>query len=332
MGDILFFVNLLKKEKKILFLVLILCLSFGIGYLLLVPNRYIAKTTFITQSSKSTGASGLGNLAAIAGVQLGTSGDAELISPNLYKEIIHSNKFLHKLINTKFIDPIDGKKKKLKKIYIINIKDTVSSATVDEDIKIFKISNTDYSLFKILRRQININYIEEENKFLFSVENENPILAANLLAVSKSILQETIIQYKLDKAKQNLVYIKKNFEEKKKEFLSIQRNLAYFQDNNRSLITKSSQAKLTKLKSEYDLAFTLYSELAKKVQLQELKIKEDMPVFITIKEVSIPNEKSSPIYRNVLAISLLLGLLLGIIVVMFNNLKIIMNESPRLNK
>lgn len=321
MGDLLFFVKLLKKEKKTLFITSFICVCIGIGYVLLTPNKYIAKTVFITEIPKGAGGADLGSLAAMAGIQIGSGNQTELIRPNLYKEIINSNKFLYKIINVELKDPLDGRFKKFKEIYKSEDNDINDSIIVDYDAKVFKVSDIDYSLFQMLKQQIKINYIKEDNKFIFSVENRNAELAASLLVKCKNILQATIIQYKLDRIKKDFEFIEENFKEKKKVFLTKQIELAKFQDRNRSLLTMSSQANLTKLKSEYNLAFTLYTELAKKVELQKLKIKENRPIFITINEVSVPNKKSSPITRNVLIISLLLGVLIGTLIIMINDLK-----------
>ena len=64
---------------------------------------------------------------------------------------------------------------------------------------------------------------------------------------------------------------------------------------------------------EYNLAFGVYSELAKQVETQNIQVKEDTPIFTVLEPVSVPNLKSKPKRGKILVIWIFTGLLFGIV-------------------
>ena len=66
------------------------------------------------------------------------------------------------------------------------------------------------------------------------------------------------------------------------------------------------------MESEYQLAFSVYSELAKQVETQKIQVKENTPVFVVLQEAVVPLEKSSASKIMTLAIWSFLGLFVGV--------------------
>ena len=66
------------------------------------------------------------------------------------------------------------------------------------------------------------------------------------------------------------------------------------------------------MESEYQLAFSVYSELAKQVETQKIQVKENTPVFAVLQDAVVPLEKSSTSISITLAIWFFLGLFLGV--------------------
>ena len=66
------------------------------------------------------------------------------------------------------------------------------------------------------------------------------------------------------------------------------------------------------MESEYQLAFSVYSELAKQVETQKIQVKENSPVFAVLQDAVVPLEKSSTSKIMTLAIWSFLGLFVGV--------------------
>jgi uncharacterized protein involved in exopolysaccharide biosynthesis len=76
--------------------------------------------------------------------------------------------------------------------------------------------------------------------------------------------------------------------------------------------TALGRTKLLQLQAEYDLTFSVYSELAKQLETQQLQVKKDTPLFTVLKPVTIPNEKSAPKRAIILVVYLFLGFVLSL--------------------
>jgi LPS O-antigen subunit length determinant protein (WzzB/FepE family) len=109
-----------------------------------------------------------------------------------------------------------------------------------------------------------------------------------------------------------LQYIEERYAEKEKAFNTIKISLARFQDHNTGINTALGRTKLLQLQAEYDLAFTVYSELAKQLETQLLQVKKDTPLFTVLKPVTIPNEKSAPSRAFILVVCLFLGFVVSV--------------------
>ena len=69
---------------------------------------------------------------------------------------------------------------------------------------------------------------------------------------------------------------------------------------------------MQQLQAEYNLAFNVYTELAKQLETKRIKMKEDQPIFTIIEPVSVPNERSKPKRMMIIAIWTFVGLIIGI--------------------
>tara|TARA_R110002020_G_scaffold417440_6_gene626615 strand:- start:2199 stop:2693 length:495 start_codon:yes stop_codon:yes gene_type:complete len=153
-----------------------------------------------------------------------------------------------------------------------------------------------------------------------------PLAAAQLTDNAKRILQDVIIEFQIEKAKTQLIYLEKRLSEKKDEFVKAQINLANYKDRNLFNSTARSITELSKLQSEYDLAFSVYSEIAQQVEAQRLQVKRDTPVFTVIQPPVVPDQKSGPSRIGILLSCLLMGTILVLLWIFlrvyFNHLKV----------
>ena len=66
-----------------------------------------------------------------------------------------------------------------------------------------------------------------------------------------------------------------------------------------------------RLQSEYSIAFSVYSELAKQLEQAQIQVKEETPVFSVLSPTVVPKLKSKPQKVKILAIWLFLGGVIG---------------------
>ena len=330
--DLLALLLKIWNGKKTILKYFIIFLLIGIFIAIFSKKEYTATSLVLAQESGSSSGGGLSGLASLAGINLGSS-SGELISPKLYTSIATSIPFQRKM--TQKAGALDMVKK-----YTIGLpgviieafsskdKEVVPEPTADGSLKVYSITPEEKELFSLLSSQLQITNNEKDNTISFSFSMGDPVAAAQMLSQAKKTLQETIIEFKTRKAKSQLEFIERQYEEAEKNFKEKQMRLAAFQDSNRGLITAVPMTRQTQLQAEYSLANNVYIELAKQLENQKIKLQEDTPAFIDIEPVSIPLEKSKPKRVMIIAIWGFLGVVVGIGIIFGRDfIKSIKNKS-----
>ncbi|MCD8410908.1 Wzz/FepE/Etk N-terminal domain-containing protein [Tenacibaculum finnmarkense] len=330
------FKTIWKGKKTILRFVIIFGLI-GVFIAVFSAKEYTASTTLVPQLSKSKARGGLGGLAALAGINLG-GGSTESISPNLYPKITESILFKKELLNVPLKFSHLDKEVTYQEYYLkykkTNVLSFVKEYTIGLPGKIIglfkskeiavkevtkdaihRVSLEEIIFFKLLENQLvlDINGKEGYVKIAFSMPEALP--AAQMTKKVQELLQEAITDFKVQKTKDEFIFIEERYKELKKDFENKQVTLASFRDRNQGLITSRSKSRLESLQSEYNLAYSIYSELAKQLETQKIKLKENTPVFTVINPVSVPVIKSKPKRAMIFIIWLFLGSIIGVLIV-----------------
>jgi len=315
----------------------------GIFVAITTPAEYTSSIVFkpILSSSKSKLNGGISGLAAMAGINLGDiSGSSAEIHPTLYPKIFEDYNFQKELMESPLFDESlkseisfakyyteihKASSLELIKKYTLGLPTILLSAlkksfskkkeiTRLNDNEFEIISETDQKLIKILKRQLSINVNEKEGFVRISAKMRNKFYAAQMAKNVQNILQRKVIAHKIKKAEEDLAFIEERYIEKKMEFELAQKNLATYRDANKNVNTAIAKTQSERLESEYQLAFSVYSELAKQVESQKIQVKENTPVFAILQNAVIPLKKSNISKPLILVIYSFLGIFLGIFI------------------
>lgn len=333
-----------RTIKKITF-------AFGlIGFMIAIisPKQYTSSVVvkpILSESSANIGG-GLGGLAAMAGIKIGDSGSTTEIHPTLYPKIIESYDFQKKIMESLIYVESHGSEMSFEKYFtevynpgLIGIikrqfSVLVSSLKTDKEVSyaggFHIITDVDEEIRSFIAKQITLNVDEKEGFVSLSASMPESLSAAQLVSNAQNILQGMVISHKIKKAEEDLNFIEERFRENKRGFEKSQNNLAKLRDANKNVFTAIAQTDLQRLQAEYELAFQVYSELAKQLESQKIQVKENTPVFVVLQEavVSLKPSSRSKIISTFLYI--LLGLAFGILIVyikiMFPEIKEKLNE------
>ena len=317
------FIEILKKiykSKKIILIISFFFALLGVTFALQSPVKYSSETIFITQNQESNSSS-LSGVASLVGINLGTSNFGGEIPSSMYPQVSNSPKFKRLLLNS-YID-FDNKIN-LKQYLIDYYKLNIENDKINPDLYISELEN---DCFKIIDKIITIN-INQKDGFI-SLLSTLPVAeySANLTINAKEILQEIIIDNKIESANQNLIFSQQQLEEKKLIFDEIQAKLAYFSDSNLNSVNSFVINERNKLEAEFQIINAVVTELSKQVEQAKLQVSKDTPVFSTIKEAVIPVERTSPKRTQIVLIFGFIGLIISIIsVLIFQPLKKILLE------
>jgi uncharacterized protein involved in exopolysaccharide biosynthesis len=305
-----------RSRKQILTTAIIFAIIGGIiGFL--TPATYTASSTFLPQTAQAGGglSGSLGGLASLAGINLSAgAGAGGEIPPSMYATVLGSQPFRKRLLEAKIIfqgdsvtygsylenQPRSGLG--ILKEYTIGLPGKIIGAISRETKEVDEggieglqaLSDDEYELHLALAAKITLTADKKEGVVSLSVVEENPLVAAQIAQVTESALQDWIIEYKIKNAKSQYDFIEKQFEEKQKEFYSIQEQLANYTDRNQNVLAASYLTRLDRLQAEFDLVNTVYSELAKQKEQAAIQLSKDTPTFSILDPVKVPKLKSGP--------------------------------------
>jgi len=313
----------------------------GVFVAIITPNEYTATTIMVPQTSgKSSSLGGLGGLAALAGIDLGSSSQGGDMSPILYPKIVSSIPFKLELMNTpikfnEFEKPISlfdyiTKNKKtsvlgtIKKytiglpgIIIVAIKGKNKPLELPKrmDDQPILLTEDQYKVSKALDEIISLDVDAKQGYLTLNVIMSEPLAAAQLTQKAQELLQQDITDFKIQKAKADLEFIQGRYNEAQAKAEGYQINIAQRTDQYKNLTSAVPQVQTTRVQTKYGIASTVYQELAKQLEQAKIQVKKDTPVFTIIEPVSVPLDKSKPNRPMILIIWILLCGIIGVSII-----------------
>lgn len=329
-------------QRKLILVVTAIAIVIGLLVAFLSPVEYSASCTVVPQQTEKSG----GNLAGIAsmmGVNLGSGMSGETLSPTVYPNIVKSAPYCSDIMQTKITTkkssvPItlyeyytedEYRDRNLFSIiakYTIGLPGTILSAITSNDSedlgqaiysdtitgKVISLSEDERKVYEIISNNIQLELNSKDGYIVLGYSFGEPEAVAQITQNLYTTLDKYVRNYKAQKAEDNLIFVQSSYEDARADFLRKQSELAAFQDANRDLSTASARAILRRLNSEYDIAFTVYNELAKQLEQAKLAVKQSIPVLTVIDPVVVPNQKSAPRRAMILIVFTFLGVIIGI--------------------
>ena len=334
--DIIALLQSIWTGKKLILKTVLVFMILGLFIAVFSQNEYTASTTIVPQSSSEKPGGSIGGLAALAGINLGSVGQQSSISPTLYPQILTNISFQKELLET--LITIEGQDKKITyKEYYTNVyspsvlssikkytiglpgvligllkSDEISKEESKNNDSLPQITQDDKKLIELLLEQLSMEVNDKDGYISLSTTMPEARAAAELTQKAQELLEQYVIDFKIEKSSSELDFIKNRYQEKEQEFQKIQQKLAVYTDRNQNVNSARAKMELMLLQSEYDLAYGVYSELAKQLETQELKVKEDTPIFTILQPVFVPLEKTAPKRSLILIIYTFLGFVLSI--------------------
>jgi len=328
-------VALLKQiyaGRKFIILSAISSSILGVIIALAMPNTYTSGSTFIPQTGGEVKApSGLSGLASLAGINLSDMGGGSEIPPTLYPQITNSVPFRKELLGMGItVGVFEGTLETyLKETYFSesSILGTLKKYTIElpslllksfrtDDLNLdssglYQISEVDQDLFEYLNEKLSLALNETEGFITLSFSDENKLIAAQVADRAKELLQERIIDFKSQSARELLTFTFGQFEENKASYEKLQDSIAVFKDQNLNISSSLYQNRLDRLVRELNIASSVVEQLATQLEQAKLQVNKDTPVFTVIEPVSVPFEKSAPKRSLIAVIWTFLGVVLS---------------------
>jgi hypothetical protein len=324
-------VNILSKEKKKVILPIVIFGLLGVLVALISPRVYVSKTTMMPETSGAAAKMGnISSLAAMAGFNIDMSGSEEL-SPAVYPQITSSAPYLLELINSTVV-PGEGEKEVTLLDWCSDIKNRgiwyiLKQYTIGLPGKIFggkektrsagygntiRLTNREDKIINLIKKNVTLEVDQKYGFLTLSAAFSNAEVAAQVAEKARELLQKYVTQYKIRKASDKMEFIEGRYNEKKSEFIKAQQNLASFRDRNRNVSGAVAATEEDRLRGEFNIAQSVYNELAKQLEQAKIQVKEDTPVFSVIQPATVPNKAERPKRAMIVLMWGLLGVIVGV--------------------
>jgi len=331
--DLIALLKQIYQGRKLIILSAFVAAILGVVVALATPNTYTSGATFIPQTGgDSKPSSSLSGLASLAGISLGGMSGGSDIPPTLYPQIISSIPYKLDLLDEaievsdseislgEYLGDDSGSSVlgTLKK-YTIGLPGTILSAlrgsssegVSQEQGEIYQISEDDRKLFEALNTKLILSLNEKEGFVTLEFSDEDKFVAAQVAERAKELLQERIIAFKNQSARELLDFTTKQYQENKTSYEALQDSIAIFKDQNLNISSSLYQNRLDRLERELNIASSVVEQLASQVEQAKLQVNKDTPVFTIIEPVTVPFERSAPKRSLIVVIWTFLGVVLS---------------------
>ena len=318
--DLVEVVRKLWKNRKLILKITVVFMVLGVLAALFSPKEYTAGCTMVPQSGDKKVRGNLSGLASMVGINLGGASGGEVLSPTIYPKIVASIPFKKDLMVTPlkfegYAQPITlldyYTKDEYQKFslghaivkYTVGLPGVIMSAIRGEDTTrisagkgsaIQSLSKDEKKMAEMLNKMISLNVNDKDGYVQLSASLGEPLAVAQLAERAQELLQTYITDFKIEKVKSNLTFVEQQYDAAKKRYEKMQDSLARFRDANKSFSSAVAKTQEEALTNEYNLAYSVYSELAKQMEQAKIAVNETTPILTIVEPVVVPMERSKP--------------------------------------
>ena len=320
--DIFALLKKLWEGRKTVLICVGVFIVLGLVAALTMKRTYSVTTVMVPQVSSEGRSSSLSSLASLAGINLSSGSTGSELSPLIYPQIVNSVPFRRELINaplhyaevdsavsmftyaTEIAKPsvagtirkytiglpglilgaIRGKKEELQLPF---------DSSAEGGMKPLVISEDEEKLLQAVAESVFLSVDKKEGYLTLTVEGTEPVMTAELALKAQQLLQEEVTRFRVEKSMSELEYIQARYDEVKEEAERYQEQLAHATDRSQDITTTRDRIGRDRIQAKYNLASSIYTDIAKQLEQAKMQVKKDTPVYTVIQPVAVPTKPSN---------------------------------------
>ncbi len=311
--DVIGLIRRVLKEKKLLGVYLAIGTVVGLIVAFNTPRRYTSQVVLAPElGGAGSMADNLSDLASMVGVNMSSSGNnVDAIYPEIYPDILASPDFIVRLFdveveqlkthkrNTYFKHLcFEGKvpfwnKPKIalgKLLKKLRKKDNVAG----EGRRIpFQMTEEEYQVVLAIRSLTTCLVDKKTSVITLGFTDQDPLVAAIMVDTIQSRIQQYITQYRTQKARNDLEYAERMYQEAMVKYRASQKAYSSFADSHRDMLLERYVTRRDELENEMQLNFNTANQFAQQMNVAQAKIQERTPAFTILQQAAIPVKPSS---------------------------------------
>ena len=316
----------LKKRKKLYWIVLPITFVVACIIVLSIPNYYTCEVQLAPELSTRGSGNSLSALAAQFGLKMGSGATgSEALYPTLYPDLVNSTDFkvslfdvpVHKKDSTRVMTYFDYLMNDQKAPWwteaiggLMELLPSSEEEEIDEKkIDPFQLTKAQTNIVKSLEKLVVCDVDNKTMVITITVTDQDPLICATMADSVKARLQDFITDYRTKKARIDLDYSRKLYNEAKARYDEARNKYASYADAHQDLIYQSDRTKLTDLENDMQLKYNAFDALAQQVIGAEAKVQEETPSFTTLQRATVPVKKAGPARSKIVLIIVFLAFL-----------------------
>jgi uncharacterized protein involved in exopolysaccharide biosynthesis len=339
-------VKVLKEDKWITCVYCFIGAILGIIIAFSIPKIYKTTVMLAPESSSSSSlTSNISSLASMVGMDMKFGDGNDAIYPEIYPDLMGSTDFLVSMFPVK-VKSLDGKintnyfdyLKKFQKVTwwsypkiwltemtknIAGPKKRGNSNTVNP----FELTLDQYDIAQAIHQNIDCNVDKKTNVITIEVTDQDPLISATLADSVKQRLQIFITKYRTNKARNDLAYMQRLFNEAKSDYTRARQQYATFSDANQDLLLESYRSKQEDLENEMQLRYNIYTQVMQQLQLSKAKVQERTPAFTVVQSASVPVKHSNKPKIIIILTYIFLAYILRACIILYKKRDLITNKD-----
>ena len=156
---------------------------------------------------------------------------------------------------------------------------------------------------------------QDGNLNTFKVQMPDARAAAELNEFIIDQIQEYVIDYRIQKYRENLEFVERQKEQARERYEEAQLELARFNDRNVNITTSVARTQQEDLQNRRNITYNVYNNLAQELEQSRIRLQEETPVFNVLQRPNLPHEIGG-VTPLLLVLPIFLGAFFGIFLVL----------------
>jgi len=158
----------------------------------------------------------------------------------------------------------------------------------------FRLTKKQTAIVSSMKKRIVCDVDKKTMVITIDVTDQDPLIAATMADSVQQRLQDFITDYRTKKARNDLEFSRKAFEEAKQRYEHARRRYASYSDANMRVFLESVRSEQNKLSQELMIQQQVYTQASAQLQQAELDVQKDTPAFTVLEPATVPVRKAGP--------------------------------------
>lgn len=158
----------------------------------------------------------------------------------------------------------------------------------------FILTESQYNIAGVISGKIQYNYDKKTGVVSVTVNDLDPLVCALIVDTVSNRLQDFIMDYRTKKARNDLAYTQRIYNQTKAEYEESNERYVAAVDANWDIVNETAKARLEALSNDKSLKYQTFSAAAQKLEAAKAKLQEATPVITVLQGASVPQKPAGP--------------------------------------